>query len=502
MKEMPHWLSKQSEQNPNKIALEDEYGNQWTFWEIEQTSKSYARKLYKAGIRGGDHVGICSHNEPHMIMVIYALSYLGAVAVLLNTKLTKAELTYQIKDAEISMMITNEALSSYIKDLEIVSSCFTFSELTNVAEADVRLNDHIVLSDVFTIMYTSGTTGAPKGVMQTYENHWWSAISSMLNLGLDKHDKWLCSVPMFHISGLSIFLKSIIYGMSVLLFKKFKAETVHQAIFSKQVTMISVVTVMARSLLNELQKSTETSYPDYFRCMLLGGGIVPLSDLEKARAYGVPLYQSYGMTETSSQIVTLSPESINAKIGSAGKPLLPASLRITSVDAAGIGEIEVKGPMVTKGYYNKPAATQAAFCNEWLKTGDMGYLDEDGFVYIVDRRNDLIISGGENIYPAELEKALMNIKGISAAGVCGMSDANWGERPVAFIESNDAHLSASEIKLTLQESLAPYKIPDKIFLVSTLPRNASNKLLRRTLQEWLQKKLENSCFKLEIKEID
>ena len=290
--------------------------------------------------------------------------------------------------------------------------------------------------------------------------------------------------------------------MSVLLFKKFKAETVHQAIFSKQVTMISVVTVMARSLLNELQKSTETSYPDYFRCMLLGGGIVPLSDLEKARAYGVPLYQSYGMTETSSQIVTLSPESINAKIGSAGKPLLPASLRITSVDAAGIGEIEVKGPMVTKGYYNKPAATQAAFCNEWLKTGDMGYLDEDGFVYIVDRRNDLIISGGENIYPAELEKALMNIKGISAAGVCGMSDANWGERPVAFIESNDAHLSASEIKLTLQESLAPYKIPDKIFLVSTLPRNASNKLLRRTLQEWLQKKLENSCFKLEIKEID
>src|SRR5699024_4235316 len=122
----------------------------------------------------------------------------------------------------------------------------------------------------------------------------------------------------------------------------------------------------------------------------------------------------------------------------------------------------------TKGYYNKPAATQAAFCNEWLKTGDMGYLDEDGFVYIVDRRNDLIISGGENIYPAELEKALMNIKGISAAGVCGMSHSNCDEPPRAFTQSKDAHHFASQIKLTLQESLATYKTPDKIFLVSTL----------------------------------
>lgn len=502
MKEMPHWLSKQSEQNPDKIALENENGNQWTFWEVEQESKRFARKLYQAGVRSGDHVGIFSGNEPQMIFVVYALSYLGAVGVLLNTKLTKAEIEYQIKDAEISMMVSNEALSSYIKQLDSVPMHLSYSELRNLTEGEVQLRDYIALTDVFTIMYTSGTTGAPKGVMHTYENHWWSAISSMLNVGLHKNDKWLCCLPMFHISGLSIFLKSIIYGMPVLLFEKFNIKEVHAAIFDKGVTMISVVTVMARRLLKELSESKAASYPDYFRCMLLGGGIVPLSDLEKARTYHVPLYQSYGMTETSSQIVTLSPESIHSKIGSVGKPLLSASLRIVSADVEGIGEIEVKGPMVTKGYYNKIEATKNSFCDDWLKTGDMGYIDEDGFIYIVDRRSDLIISGGENIYPAEIEKALMGITGIDAAGVCGVSDPNWGQRPVAFIETNHDNLSASEIKTTLQQMIANYKIPDRIFLVSKLPRNASNKLLRRTLKEWLEKKLENACFKLEIKEID
>src|SRR5690606_250483 len=211
-------------------------------------------------------------------------------------------------------------------------------------------------------------------------------------------------------------IKSLIYGMPIYLLEKFDVKKVHAALMNKEITIISVVTIMVQQLLTELG---ENRYPETLRCMLLGGGPAPKPMLEMAKEKGIPVYQSYGMTETASQIVTLSPQHALDKIGSAGKPLFPAQLKIENPDDESVGEIVVKGPMVTHGYYENEKANQLAFHNGWLKTGDMGYVDEDGFLYVVDRRKDLIISGGENIYPSEIESVLTGMKEIKEVGVTG-----------------------------------------------------------------------------------
>ncbi|WP_407058449.1 o-succinylbenzoate--CoA ligase [Paracerasibacillus soli] len=383
---IPHWLTKQAALSPQQTAIELVNGKTITFSELEQQSMSYARKLMTAGMKEGDHVAILAENGLEMIIAIHAISYVGACAVLLNTRLTAKEVQYQLDDANVSLLIFSDDCETIATSLKVMKS--SFKEVEDLKEDNTRLKTEINLGQAFTIIYTSGTTGFPKGVVHTYGNHWWSAIGSALNLGLSKTDKWLAVLPFFHVGGLSIFIRSVIYGMPVYLMEKFNEQLVHDAIKNKGVTIASVVTVMLQRLLRHLG---DDEFPEHFRCMLLGGGPVPKPLLEQAKTHRIPVFQSYGMTETSSQIVTLSPQDAMTKLGSAGKPLFPAQLRIQNANGQ-VGEIEVKGPMVTKGYWHHPEANEKNFESGWLKTGDLGYVDEEGFLYVVDRRNDLIIS--------------------------------------------------------------------------------------------------------------
>jgi len=479
---VPHWLSKQALLSPQKIAIEMDSGESVTFLELETRSKCFAEKLASLHIGEGSRIGIYSANEISMVVAIHAISYLGAIAVLLNTRLTEEELVYQVTDAEVSLIITCENYISNAQQMNFPVPIRSFSEVNQLLKQQVQLHQEINLEADFTIIYTSGTTGFPKGVVHTYRNHWSSAIGSALNLGLDANDKWLAMLPIFHVSGLSIFMKSVIYGMPVLLFKKFQVEKVNQAIIEQGVTIVSVVTVMLQQLLEGLGKN---QYPTSFRCMLLVGGPVPKPLLEKAKDHQVPVFQSYGMTETSSQIVTLSPSDAFRKIGSAGKPLFTAQLDIIDPDIEGVGEIYVKGPMVTKGYYNNLTATTAAIHDHWLTTGDLGYVDEEGFLYVMDRRSDLIISGGENVYPAEVEAVLTGMNHIKEVGVVGVDDDTWGQVPVAFVVKTQASVTAKELIDYAQQKLAMYKVPKQVYFVDQLPRNASNKLMRRELLKLL-----------------
>lgn len=434
-----------------------------------------AAKLAYLGVREGDHVGILSDNQIPMVSAIHALSYLGAVGVLLNTRLTPGELNYQLEDASVTILLTSETFENKAHAL-LAREKLTFSKLSHLPAETFEPKTELALDDAFTIMYTSGTTGMPKGVIHTYGNHWWSAIGSALNLGIQSQDKWLIPLPVFHVSGLSAMIKSVIYGMPVYLLEKFNEEIVDRAIREKQVTIASVVTLMVQRL---LASDGDVPYPDTFRCMLLGGGPAPRTLLERAKEQGIPVFQSYGMTETSSQIATLSPGEALRKIGSAGKALFPAQLKVDA-DSGQVGEILVKGPMVTKGYHNNELANEKSFHDGWMSTGDLGYLDEDGFLYVVDRRKDLIISGGENIYPSEVEAALLAMEGILEAGVRGKPDDKWGQVPVAYIVT-DREIGISEIRNHLEACLAKYKHPKEIHLRTALPRNASNKLVRSKL---------------------
>ncbi|GEN88670.1 o-succinylbenzoate--CoA ligase [Oceanobacillus sp. FSL W8-0428] len=474
---IPHWLDKQADLSPNEVAVELRDGTKVTFSSLAENSRIKARQLASANIKKGDHVAILSGNSIEMMEMIHACSYLGVVVVLLNKRLTAYERKQQMLDAEVTILIT-EAEEADLREIKQL----TFEGLEQLeASKEVQLLEEIELSNVFTMMYTSGTSGFPKAVQHTYENHWWSATSSGLNFGIHKDDKWLIPLPLFHVSGLSTMLKGIIYGMPIYLLEKFVVKDVHDAIMNKQVTMASVVTVMLQHLIRHLG---EASYPESFRCMLLGGGPAPESLLLQTKEKQIPVFQSYGMTETASQIVTLSPGDALRKIGSAGKPLFPAQLKIQGQGLNEAGEILVKGPMVTHGYYNREEANKKSFDNGWLATGDVGYLDEEGFLYVVDRRSDLIISGGENIYPSEIENVLLQIDGIREAGVTGREDMEWGEVPIAFIVT-DREIEIRDINLFLRNKLARYKQPREVYFVDQLPRNAANKLVRQALKKYL-----------------
>jgi o-succinylbenzoate---CoA ligase len=474
---IPHWLTKQAFLSPNQPAIELVDGTTLTFLDLKEKSQEFAKRLASLTIQKGSHVGVLSSNKLDMIIAVHALSYLGAVVVLLNTRLTAEELNYQLRDAKVNIVLAEDSLiqKAHELDVELTKS---FSEIGQEVKQDISLVSEINLDDPFTIIYTSGTTGFPKGVVHTYGNHWWSAIGSALNLGLTESDKWLAVLPYFHVGGFSIFIKSAIYGMPVYLVEKFNEQIVLDAIVNRGVTIASVVTVMVQRIIQILG---DTPLPNHFRCMLLGGGPAPVPLLEQANERNIPVFQSFGMTETSSQIVTLSPRDALEKIGSAGKALFPAEVIIKDCTPYEIGEIHVKGPMVTKGYYNNPEANQTSFQNGWLATGDLGYMDEEGFLFVVDRRKDLIISGGENVYPSEVESVLSGYDAVKEVGVTGKPDDTWGQVPVAFIVPSHDNVKKEDIIHYASDKLASYKLPKEIYFVESLPRNASNKLVRSQL---------------------
>lgn len=481
---MPNWLAKRANLSPDRIALitEDE---SWTFQQLHELSQCSAQKLTALGIHEGDHVAVLMGNRKDYLFLLHGLEYIGAVAVLLNIKLTAHEINWQLADSESKLLLYDDDFAEKAENVQPSIHKLSLSDFMKAKESVALVRSEWNLNQVHTIIYTSGTTGHPKGVMLSYGNHWWSAVGSSLNLGLHMDDCWLCATPLFHVSGLSILMRSVFYGIPVYLIEKFNPAKVNAAIKNHNVTIISVVSQMLVRMLADLG---DQSYPPSLRCVLLGGASAPRPLLETCKEKKIPVFQTYGMTETASQIITLSAEYMLSKLGSAGKPLFPAQLRIEKdgqVQPAGeAGEIIVKGPNVTNGYWKREDATKTSIVDGWLYTGDIGYVDDDGFLYMLDRRSDLIISGGENIYPAEIESVILSHPSVEEAGVVGKDDEKWGQVPVAFVKVWETmQVTKEELMALCKERLAKYKVPVEIYFVESLPRNASNKLLRRELRK-------------------
>lgn len=486
---MPNWLQKRADLTPNRIALKF-HEEEWTFAQLNIAAIRTAKRIGSLGIKKGDHVAVLLQNGTHTVEIIHALQYLGAITVFLNTRLSPYELSWQLGDSNAGLLIfdaNNREKAIEVSQIESTPTIqkLAWNEIGDLTETEIPLQTECNLSSIHSIIYTSGTTGHPKGVMLSYGNHWWSATGSMLNMGLQLDDRWLACVPFFHVSGLSILMRSVIYGITVIIHETFDPHKVNQAIQEEGVSIISVVSNMLSRMLDQLQ---EDRYPKTFRSMLVGGGPVPLHLLENCKNRNIPVYQTYGMTETASQIVTLGPEYMLTKLGSAGKPLFPAELRIVvdgkQMSRGEVGEIVVRGANVTRGYYHRPDASSQSIQNGWLYTGDLGYLDDDGFLYVVDRRSDLIISGGENVYPAEIEAVLTSHPSVSEAGVTGTPDPNWGQVPIGFVKLYEGqNPSVEDLLAYCRNRLATYKVPKTIYFVDEIPRNAANKVLRRKLTE-------------------
>lgn len=469
--ETQNWLLKQAATQPNQIAIDD--GNErLSFAELKKQVEVLVGKIDH--LNPGSRVGILATNTLMSYKLSLAIMCSGRTIVWLNWRLAGEELERQIKDSGLQLcLVENSLWRSGMTDPFKSYSAFL------ITSADPGELIPVFKSNwVASIMYTSGTTGRPKGVLQTFGNHFYSAVSSALNLGLSSADKWLCVAPIFHISGFSIIMRGLIYGMTVRLVEKFRAEELERILANETVTIMSVVPFMLKKLIQQ-QNKTNTHYNSAFRCMLLGGGTIDRETLEACLQRSIPVVQCYGMTETCSQIVALRSADALLKLGSVGQPLFSTQLKLSKD-----GEILLKTPALTPGYLNLPDKLPSKMIDGWYRTGDIGHLDKEGYLYIDGRADEMLISGGENVFPQEVEQIYQRYPQINEVAVVGQNDSVWGQVPVAFVVS-DRRLSPTKLINYGYEHLARYKVPQHYIFVSELPKNASGKIRRFMLREKL-----------------
>lgn len=464
------WLQQQAQLHPTRPAFYFE-NKRWSFAALNQSVQRYATYFAQKLPENEKRVAIYSQNSEQCYLTILALWELGLEVQFLNTHLTSEEIAFQLADAETKWLITEHT------HIFVTSSLLEFPSPTQLPVVD-QLDYHDSGYDeekIASIMYTSGTTGKPKGVPQTFANHRASAFATKMNMKLTASESWICCLPLYHISGLSILLRSLVLGISVRLHTNFSPERIHEELLEGQEICLSVVTKTLKDLLPFVPENGYATAPK----LLLGGGPVDRETLSECVVKKLLVIQSYGMTETCSQVVALSPEKASEKLGSAGVPLTGTRLKIeTNQDQQTTGEILLKGPTIASHYLNyrdEESWTQ----DGWFRTGDLGHLDEDGFLYVDSRMSELIISGGENIYPAEIESTLLQSELIQEVVVVGRRDERWGQRPVAYLVVREmADLTSDELARVLQP-LATFKHPSEVFSVSRIPKTASGKPLKR-----------------------
>jgi O-succinylbenzoic acid--CoA ligase len=440
---LDNWLAQRAQSCPERTALVTE-ASSVTYAELEAEATWVARRLAAYGVRRGATAALTMHPRREEVVLLHALMKLGAVALPLSPQLT---------DSERGAVLAAERPAVDLNDA---------AELTQT-EADLPLLGEHDMDDLQCRILTSGTSGEPRPVSLTYGNFLFSAVGSAFNLGVDPKDRWLCCLPVSHVAGLSIILRSVIYGTTAVLLDGFDTEQVATTLVSGD---ISVVSLVPTQLIRLLDAGADLSGP---RAVLIGGGPVPSDALHEALERGATVVQTYGLTETCSQVTTLAPEDASRKVGSAGRPLLTTHVRIADE------EILVQGPTVSRDGLDSDG---------WLHTGDVGHIDEEGFLYVDGRRSEMIVTGGENVMPAEVEAVLISHPAVEDAAVVGRPDPEWQEAVCALVVVADgAEASEEELRAHCSGSLAGYKVPKRVDFVSSLPRTQSGKLLRGDLLE-------------------
>jgi fatty-acyl-CoA synthase len=500
---IPDWLVKQAQQFPDKTALVDLFsGREVSYAELNERAGRCAEFLRDQwGIKAGERVAVLAHNSAEYVELLYACGKIGALMVCLNWRLSLEELRGIVEDAQPCAIVFG---SEFEQTGVALAAAFGIRRRMILGEARAGLQAYeaslaaasgagVVMpwrqhGDVWYLLYTAGTTGKPKGVIQTFGMAFTNAVNGMLAAGLRREDTLLSVLPFFHTGGLNLYMNPMIMcAGTTLIMRQFDVDKSMELLQGGVTVMFGVPAIY---LFLSQHSGFGTADFSGVRNWACGGAPIPKVLLEKYLAKNVTICFGFGMTETGPIVFLTDEATARKKIGTVGKPVMYVEGRIVdtatrqTLGANQRGELLLRGPGITPGYWNNAEATAKAFEDGWLCTGDIAYCDEDGDYYIVDRSKDMYISGGENVYPAEVENVLFQLEGIAEAAVIGVHDDKWGEVGKAIIVLKPgAEVCAEEVAAHCRARLAGFKLPKHVVFMPALPRNAAGKVEKPRLRK-------------------
>lgn len=509
------WLKKWNQYAPHSVAIKDgETGREYTYqnaYELSMRGANVLEKKYQ--IQRNDRVAILSTNEVEYYFLFFALQRLGAIMVPVNFRLTQREVEHIVTDCSPKLVIYQEAYEAAVKNLPMKTSSgdlqtCTLSAITrelgsqgatssSYMEGIPRKDFVSDPEDAAMILYTSGTTGAPKGALISFKMLFWNSINTTLRLNISQKDCTIIFLPFFHTGGWNVLTNPFVHrGAKIVLLKKFDADQIlNLAAKEKATILFGVPTTMDMMARSAIFKDIDISN---LRYAIVGGEPMPIDLIHTWHRKGIPIRQGYGLTEFGPNVFSLNEEDAIRKIGSIGFTNFYTEAKVMDGDGKElgpneIGELVLQGPMCMNGYWKNEKATKETLKDGWLYTGDLVKKDEEGYYYVVGRKKDMYKSGGENVYPTEIEQVLRHYGGIKEVAVLGVPDPKWGEVGKAFIvkESSCKESAAKEIS-SLDEAklysyclqnLAKFKIPKHFVFVEELPKGESGKILKRKILE-------------------
>ena len=499
-----HFLAKRAQLNPQlEATLEPSVGGRrQSFRELNARCNRVANALRATGVARGERVGLLMMNGREFIETFYAVGKIGAVNVPLNWRLVADELEFILKDSGATVLVYSEEFAQVAAELQSRGAKTDIRFWVHVGEqpaAFAKSYDAWMGSapdtepelagfddDLLFIMYTSGTTGLPKGVMHSHNSVMWSILTVTATADVRHGDRYLLSLPMFHVGALNPVMGNIYLGITSVVLKSFDAKQSWDLIRDEKITCTLMVPAMLQFMRATYDKATHDH--STLRLCLSGAAPVPVTLIQAYMAMGIGVSQVYGLTESCGPGCLIVGEDAVNRAGSTGRAFFHTEMRV--VDGGGRecppgenGEVLLRGRHMMVGYWNRPDATAQTMRDGWLHTGDVGSVDEEGFLTIRDRMKDMLISGGENVYPAEIENLLLSHPGVSDAAVIGLPSPKWGEVPLAVVVKNDPDLSETDVLEWCKGKLAAFKRPKVAVFIDAIPRNPTGKILKRVLRD-------------------
>ena len=497
-------LTKRTLMNPTNEALYDvAQGQRFTYAELNDLTNQVANGLLAKGVKPGDRVALLLMNSTEFVTAFFAIAKIGAVIVPLNWRLVPDELEFILKDSGTTVLIAGAEFAPAVVELQSRGNKTDIREWIHVGPADAKppfATDFATIhagqpsveppvgasnDDMLYIMYTSGTTGLPKGVMHTHNTQMAALVTLNATADYRIGDRYLNPMPMFHVGALTPAITTVYRGLAHILMKTFDPSAVWSLVKSEKINAALLVPAMLGvcALVYDPKEHDHST----LRWFLSGAAPVPKSLIEHYATLGIEVHQVYGLTETCGPACLTTPEDALRKAGSTGKAFFHTDVIIARPDGTqcGVdepGEVLVRGGHIMTGYWNRPDATAETLKNGWLHTGDVATYDDEGFIYIQDRIKDMIISGGENIYPAEIENVILSHPGVADVSVIGVPHDKWGETPLAVVVKKDAALDEQTVLAHCDGKLARFKLPTAVRFIDAIPRNASGKALKRDLR--------------------